>query len=150
MKFLNLKNKTKKDGVKTPTGIKIISVVYYLSAVLYLAIAVISLFFPDIIFKIPDFNEITNSSASIIIGVIFILLTIFSITVATGIRKLKSWARIAIIIFCSLNIIGGIFSVVEGSYLSLINLIFNLLIASYLIFSKKIRESFHSKPDNID
>jgi len=142
MKFLNPRNKIKKEHIKIPLGVKIISIIYYLSAILYLVIAIISLFFKDLIFKIPDFSQITNSYASIILGVIFILLTIFSATVATGLWKQKNWARIALIIFCSLNITGGIFSLIKGGYLSSINLIFNLIIASYLIFSKKIKGFF--------
>jgi hypothetical protein len=133
---------------KLPLGIIIISIIYYLAAVLYLSVAILAFLKPDIIKEVPNFNSINPAilpKAFFSLGIIFIFLSVFAIIVATGLLKRWNFSRIALIVFCIFNIAGGILSLTEGNYLSTINLVFNLIIAVYLIFSKKVRVAFSKK-----
>jgi len=135
-----------KDGEteikKIPLGIKIIAVIYYIATVFYLGIALISFFKSGLISKIPDFATIITPRISILFGITFLLLSILSFFIARGLFKFQKWARIVLIIFSVVNIIGGIFSIIEGNLTSSINLVFNLVIASYLLFNKKVKSAF--------
>ena len=132
---------------KAPLGIKIISIIYYIASFLYLAIAIVAFFKQDIISELSKLEllPVMNSDTIIIFGIFFLLLSILSFFIARGLLKFQMWARIALLGICALNIVGGIFSILEGNYLSAINLLFNLIIACYLIFSRKVKEAFSQK-----
>ena len=133
---------------KLPLGIIIISIIYYLAAILYLGVAILAFIKPEIIKEVPNFSNINPAilpNAFFSLGIIFILLSVFALVVATGLLKRWNFSRIALIIFCIFNIVGGILSLTEGNYLSSINIAFNLIIAVYLIFSKKVRTAFSKK-----
>ncbi|HLC78407.1 MAG TPA: hypothetical protein VJH92_04740 [Candidatus Nanoarchaeia archaeon] len=134
----------KEDFKNLPRGIKIISIVYYIATLMYLSIAILSLAFKETLKKLPEFSSISLplNQAAAIIGIFFLILSIFVFFTATSLIKRRNWARIALIIFSSANGIMAITSVYRGNPLSLINLAFNLTIASYLVFSKRIKSFF--------
>jgi len=124
--------------------IKIISIIYYIATVFSLAIAVVSFTAPKIIEKIPGFPSAiaASSSAFIALGIVFIILAGISFFIAYGLQGKNNGARITLAAFCTLNVIGGIISVIEGSYLSSINLAFNLLVGGYLMFNNRVKIAF--------
>jgi len=140
---MEFKNQFKKSIL----GIKIVSVMYYVATIIYLGIGIISFFMRETLMKIPEFSsiKIPLDQAAIIIGTTFILLAIFTFFVSTGLIKKQSWARKALILFTAINGIGGLTSVLEGNYLSLISFTFNIGLASYLIINKKIKNQFHNR-----
>ena len=130
-----------------PGWLRAISVLYYLATAFSAALAVLSFTRSSLITKAPGFTQSIASynSAFIALGVIFIALSIFSFFVALGLQNRSNKARIALLAFCGLNILGGIVSVIGKSYLSFVNIAFNSAVFSYLLFSKKIRKEFGGK-----
>jgi len=127
-----------------PLGLKIIIVIYSVAFLLYLLIGIIAFTSKGIIKKIPNFSisSLPETQAFSIIGAIFVILAILVVLTVVGLLKSKNWARILLIIFCVLNVLGGIISVFEGNFLSLINLLFNAGVSSYLILAKGAKKTF--------
>jgi len=127
-------------------GIKVISIIYYLATIFSLAIALIAFFKPDFIKDAPTFGgQLPSEYVIISLGIFFVFLTFFSFFVAIGLQNKSNKARISLIVFSTINVIGGIISIAEGSYLSSINLIFNMGIIYYLLFNKKVKEQFSNQ-----
>lgn len=127
-------------------GIKIISIIYYLATLFSLIIATIAFFKPKIIKDIPPFGgQLPSETIIISLGVFFIVLSFFSFFVAKGLQNRNNKAKISLIAFCMINIIGGIISIIEKSYLSVINFVFNFAIIYYLLFNKKVKKQFSNK-----
>lgn len=129
---------------KVPLGLRIISIIYYIASALYLTIALVAFFKKNWILELSNLGllPVMNAQTTFIFGAVFLLLSIISFFIARGLIKFHAWSRIALLGICSINIIGGLFSIIEGNYPSIINLVFNLIIASYLIFSKKVKRAF--------
>lgn len=127
---------------KNLKGIIAISVIYFLTSITSLIIGGLAIFDPSIFTSIPGFNIDLNSGIFTSFKIFMILFSIISFILAYFLLKKNNWARIAIIGISILMIIGGIISIIEGSYLSIANLLFNLLIVLYLIMNKKVKESF--------
>ena len=130
-----------------PFWIKAISVVYYVGAALSVIIAVLAFSKSGIITKVPGYaqNIASHSQAFSYLGALFVFLSIFFFLVALGLQNRNNVARIALLAFCGINLIGGIMSVIEKSYLSFVSIAFNAAVFSYLLFSKKIRKEFGGK-----
>jgi hypothetical protein len=130
-----------------PLGLRIISIIYYITAILSILIALLAFLSPGIIKNVPGFgtNIAANPLAFIILGIIFLILSPISFFIAYGIQRVNNKARIALLVLCAINVIGGIISIIEGSYLSSINLVFNLLIGLYITLNKKVRREFNLK-----
>jgi len=127
-------------------GIKVLSIIYYLATIFSLTIASIAFFKPDFIKNAPTFEgQLPSEYVIISFGIFFVLLAFFSFFVAIGLQNKSNKARISLIVFCAINAIGGIISIAEGSYLSSINLLFNLGIIYYLVFNKKAKAQFSNK-----
>jgi len=127
-------------------GIKIISIIYYLATIFSLTIALIAFFKPDFIKDAPTFGgQLPSEYILISLGIFFVFLTFFSFFVAIGLQNKNNKARISLIVFCAINAIGGVISIAEGSYLSSINLLFNLGIIYYLVFNKKVKAQFSNQ-----
>jgi len=127
-----------------PLILKIIIIIYYFASLIYLTVAIVAFLFKETLLKIPDFQVITLplNQAAIIIGLLFLILSVASFLISTGLLKKKNWARMVLIILCTFNVLGGAFSIIKGNFLSTINLAFNLAIALYLMLNKRIKNIF--------
>jgi len=127
-----------------PLGLKIIIIIYSIATIAYFSLGIALFSSKELINKIPDFKPVSipGVQASLIIGIIFIFLSVLCLFIVKGLLTSKNWARIILIIFCSLNVFGGIFSLAKGNFLSLINIIFNLAIISYFILNKNAKKQF--------
>jgi hypothetical protein len=136
--------KEKRARFKRPIGLLIIIIIYFLASFLYLAIALVAFFKPDILLNFPGFTQISKNlpNISTIIGIVMLIISLISLIIAIGLLKLQNWARISLLIFLLVMIIGNILSLIAKDYISAINLFFNLAIFSYLFFSKRIRIAF--------
>lgn len=127
-----------------PAGLKVLSVIYYLATLFSILISVLAFTNSGPLNSIvkagagPSLNAANFAS----LGIIFFIMAAFSFLVALGLQNKNNIARIALIAFSCLNVIGGIISIIEGSYISSVNLAFNALVAYYLVFNKKVREEF--------
>ena len=131
--------------MKTPIGIKILSILGYISG------------FIELIFGLLLFSGIKNvlnntvSFTSLIsgfitlFGVILLIFGLISIILATGLWKGKNWARIVTLIFTILSIIGILSSILQGKFSNLISLTIEILIVYYLLFNKDVKTFFKSK-----
>ena len=135
------------EGQGVPTGVKVISVVYYIGAGFSILFGLLFLagagFMGTLVSKIPLLG-VLGSGFFVVVGIIFIGLGALSIFVGRGLWKGKNWARIIAIIFSVLGILSGLYSVVNGIYSSLFGLLINLLIVGYLMFNSSVKSAFSS------
>ncbi len=128
---------------KSPLGIKILSGFSFVAVVLYLVVAGIAFFGKDILSKIPNFGiEQSASGFFIFMGLIMVVLALIFLFIAFGLIKGMQSARVTLITISGIFIIGGVFSLVEENYISIINLVFNLTILLYLLLNKKVKRFF--------
>ena len=144
-----------------PTGVKAISILFYIEAVMFGIMGLISFFTFLIIRKplvtnIPELPDIpaldTFSQVIILTGIFFIGLGILYFFIGRGLWKGHKWARITAIIFTSLGILLGVISVVTSSVQGIVNtgyfiidiieMIVKLVVVGYLIFSSKVKAVF--------
>ena len=150
-----------------PTGVKAISILFYIEAVMFGIIMGLISFFTFLIIRkplvtnIPELPEIaltpipaldTFSQVIILTGIFFIGLGILYFFIGRGLWKGHKWARITAIIFTSLGILLGVISVVTSSVQGIVNtgyfiidiieMIVKLVVVGYLIFSSKVKAVF--------
>ncbi len=146
-----------------PTGVKAISILFYIEAVMFGIIMGLISFFTFLIIRkplvtnipeLPDIPALDTFSQVIIIltGIFFIGLGILYFFIGRGLWKGHKWARITAIIFTSLGILLGVISVVTSSVQGIVNtgyfiidiieMIVKLVVVGYLIFSSKVKAVF--------
>jgi len=142
-KRLNKMNHAKR---KIPTGVKIISIFYYIGAVIGVVLALLIIFTGS---KFGSFfkDDPLISSLGIIIFIVFGIIafgmSVFSFLIAKGLGKTKPWARWVVIVFMGLSVLGAIFIMIKGQIISgLLSLVFALVIGGYLLLNKKVKEIF--------
>lgn len=148
-----MKLKKKKGNIETnkkdrlPIGIYIIAIIYLLGAIPTTTLAVMLFLSPKIINQIPPFNKSPEAYAGVLntFGILMLILALLFLIASIGLLKRKNWARIGIASFNLINIIGGILSILDKDYLSLINIVFNFIVLIYLVFSKKVKKVFSQK-----
>jgi len=129
-----------------PTGVKIISILYYIGAAFSVIFGV--LFFVGaraigfIANQIPLLG-LPGAGFFIVIGTILIGLGVLCIFIGRGLRKGQSWARIVAIILACLGILLRIIGMTQGNISSnIVGLVINLVVGGYLLFSKAVKGAF--------
>lgn len=139
------KTKHKKSSNKKgeiPFGIKIISIYYYISGALSIILWLLIIFAGRMMGGIIGMENFPFS-LFLISGIIGVIMGIFTIFVGSNLRKRKNWAKIVVIIFSLMGIIGGINILIQNYIiLSIISLAISSPILFYLSFSKKSKEFF--------
>ncbi len=136
-----------------PTTIKVISILYYIAAALFVFMGLVI-----IIGSKPMASSIVTSNPGmgldsiplgalativIVIGVVMLGISVFCFFIGRGIWRTKKWARITAIILSILGIISAVFSIFIGfKYTQIISLIIDIFIAVYLLFSKEAKIAF--------
>lgn len=134
-----------KPKLGVPVGVKIISVLYYIAAVVLIILG-IALFggaglVGYLASKIP-FIAVLGSGIIAVAGIIVILLAVLSFFIARGLWKGKQWARIIVIIFAILGFISAIISLLKLDFSVIGSLVINGLIGGYLLFSENVKKAF--------
>ena len=127
---------------QVPTGVKIISVLYYIGAVIELLLG-IALFVGAgaLKTKIP-FLAILGPFL-IIGGIILIGLAVLSFFIGRGLWKAQKWSRIVAVIFAALGLLLAIVGMVQGQIASNIaGLVISAGIGAYLLFSSSVKSAF--------
>jgi len=126
-----------------PTGVKIISVFYWIGGVLGILFGVLLLIGAGtIIEQIPLLSSI-GESIFIIGGIIMLIFGILNVFIGRGLWKAQRWTRILVIIFSFLAIISAVYFIINGGVINgILNLLINGLICGYLLFSKNVKEAF--------
>ena len=130
-----------------PAGVKIIAVLFYIGAVLFLISGTLSIAG----LGLPQEN-LTGAAVGVpqlgrgfevVGGIISIGLAVFVFFVGLGNWKLRRWARISAIVLSVIGIIISLISMIGGGIVgNLITLIIYAGIGGYMLFSKDVKEVF--------
>lgn len=129
-----------------PIGVKIISILYYISAGFGVLFAIF--LFAGFGFLSTLMPFLTTISAIGYILVIFcaimaLAFSVLSFFVARGLSKAKNWARMTAIVFAGLGVLGGLSSFASGFNFSMvIELVIQAAIGGYLLFNKEAKAYF--------
>lgn len=133
-------------GKNVPTLVKVISVLFYIGAVLLLIFGLLSLVgagaMGSVASAIPILT-ILGSGLFVVLGIILIALAVLYFFIGRGLWKGQSWARIVAIILSIIGVVMAIWGMVQGSIASnVVGLIVNALIGGYLLFSSNVKAAF--------
>ena len=127
------------DGPQVPTGVKIISVLYYIGAVFGILFGILFMvgagFMGSIASQIPIIGAL-GAGLFIIGGIIMLGLGVLGFFVGRGLWKARPWTRIVAIIFACIGIIMAIVSMIQGNVASnIFSLLISGVIGGFFIFS---------------
>lgn len=150
---VNAKSK-KVESIKKnslPTGVKIVAVLYYLWAILWMIFGLLVVIGSSAImtYLIDMFPELATMKFGTLIllgmlaGLIMIGLGVLELLVARGIWKLKPWARITAILLSLLAVVNAIYLLTFGiDPVQLTRIVVDGGIVLYLIFNKEAKKLF--------
>ena len=126
-----------------PTGVKVISVLYYIGAVFELLLAVALIFGAGAITSQVPFLALIGPFL-IVGGIILAGLAVLSFFVGRGLWKAQKWSRIVAIIFAVIGALFSLLGLFTGATIvsSIVQLIINLAIGGYLWFSSGVKAAF--------
>jgi len=139
---------------KVPTGVKVIAVLDYISAAIFLLFVIFSLILGIWLLVYPEsiaqnlpanlFGELFSVIATFVLaaGLVSLGLAILLFFVAKGLWKGKNWARIFTIIVSIIWLIFSFVQLFRGDFGQILNIIIYGLIGGYLLFSKKVKAAF--------
>ncbi len=137
---------------EAPEGIKILAVLYFASALIFIGVGMYIFNFADSIKTIDPGDLVMLAVAGIslpgpgpmaLIGLLFVAVSIFCYFLAKGLLAAKAWAKLVIGIGVSLSIVFGIIGIFNGTYFgSLSSIIVNGLILWYLFFKESTKKFF--------
>lgn len=136
----NSKNtKALKSSNKRPTGLKTISIIECILAVLFLLVALNLFSNPS---YLNEFPAELSAFSPISVGISFLLIAIIFAFLGLYLWKMKNWVRIAHLVIYGLLLILGIISLISGSLYSIIDVLIEALIIWYLGFNKNVIKMF--------
>jgi len=128
-----------------PTGVKIISVLYYIGAVFGVIFGILFLVgagaMSSIITSQIPMLAFFGSGLIILGGLLLIGMGVLYFFIARGLQRTQSWARIIVIIFACIGVLMGLISIFQGNF-SIISFGLNLAIGGYLLFSQEVKQAF--------
>jgi glucan phosphoethanolaminetransferase (alkaline phosphatase superfamily) len=137
----------RKEEKKVPLGVKIISVVVYVSSALLLFDALAYIFY-GITGEGLSSDVTIGRAALFMAAVIFIVLAVFAFFVARGLWKGRNWTRIVTIVLSVFEVVIIIVTFFYGGLgtldivLNSLSLVVNGLIGGYLAFNKNVKKAF--------
>lgn len=129
------------NQVSKPKGVRVISVLYFLSSLLALGFGVLALFGASFFTQILGTGFLGKFFA--IGGIIFITFGILGISTGIGLWKYKNWARWIAIFLSLVGIIMSVISILEGNVSSnIFSVAVGSIIGGYLFLSPKVKATF--------
>ena len=130
--------------MKNPIGVKIISVLYYIGAAVFLSLIVGPIVEGLTGLKIPMVVlPLDGGLLFLMAGIEFLALAVLSFFIARGLWKAQKWARIVAIIFATLGVLMAIFGMVKGQIGSnVVGLLINTISGGYLLLSSSVKKAF--------
>jgi hypothetical protein len=137
---------------KVPNGVKIISVLYIIFAIAIIFATIFYIYNMAVISKpldipadsgldIPNHFD-TISLIMIMSGIIFVGSAVFFFFIGRGLWKGKNWARMTVIVFSVLSVVGGLGKVIDGNIGAIISAGVSAIIGGYLFFNKNVKQVF--------
>ena len=145
--FLETFNPQQKKAImvkkkEAPVGVKIISVLYYIGAVILVLGGLLSLIIPGLFRDLPFMSALAGP-VFVAFGIFAMIFGVLVYFLAKGLWELKPWARIAAIVLSVLGILDGLGGIGIGVYAAGIGeIIVDIVIAVYLTFSKDVKKAF--------
>ncbi len=141
-----VKKKTPAKTKRVPTGVKAISILYYVGAVLMVLLAILFIVGAGAVSTLLEQYPILSALGSgvlILVGIIMIALAVLYFFVAKGLTELKSWARILVIVFSVIGFLSALSTLFSGDVAgSIFSLVINGVIGYYLWFGKEPKKAF--------
>ena len=126
-----------------PTGVKVISILYYISSGLGIIFGLIFLFGAGLIASLIPILGFLGGGIFVIIAIIVMGMSVLSFFIGRGLWKAQKWARIIAIVFSGISAVLSIITFVQGSFANgIINLAISGIIGGYLLFNKKVKQIF--------
>ena len=142
------KVRAKKNEKQVLSGVKIISILFYIIAIFSFFQGILLFFVAAGLINNADLNKLLISTSKPFLSVIalfMIVFGIFLIVTAMNLKKMKNWARISAVVISLLGILSSVNSILSYNLGLIIEgvtmLIINLLVVFYL-FNKKVKEAF--------
>ena len=134
-------------GRSPPLGVKIISILGYIGGGIGVVMSLATFLFGG--GMMSTYSMVTGAMMTGMFGLFWlmaligIVLSVFEIVVAYYLWHGKNWARIVVIVFTSLGVVGALFSLIAGSIFSgIVSLAINGLIVWYLGFNEEAKSFF--------
>ena len=130
------------EGEGVPTGVKVISVLYYIGAVFELIFAVLLFVGSGALKSKVPFLAFLGPFL-IVGGVILLGLAVLSFFVGRGLWKGQKWSRMVAVIFAALGALLSIVGIIQGQIASnIVGLVISAGIGAYLLFSSSVKSAF--------
>ena len=130
---------TKEIDHKISVGVKIISIFYFVVALIFIFLLIGLFFLIEIVSSLLDLGILIRIGLIITVGIFLFVSAIFNFFIGIGLWKGKNWARILAIIFAIIIIVYSLFNL---NFLNISFSIINLIIVVYLFFNKKAKAVF--------
>ena len=128
-----------------PTGVKVISILYYIGAVISLTFGILLVAGAGAIADyLTQFMmiDILGSGLLIIAGIILIVMAIVDFFIGRGLWKGMNWARILAVIFAVIGLISSLINLIGGDFTQIFSLVIDGLIGWYLWFNVNVKKAF--------
>lgn len=147
------------DLANVPFGLKLISILYYvgailswISALMFLIIGVAVLINPDVVVKFQNLTESLSTTLGfggsilgillLLFGIIIVGVGILDFFIAKGLIRKKRWTRTIVVIFSALGFLSSLVYLIGGDWSQVFGLIVSGLIGWYLIFNQSVKKFF--------
>jgi hypothetical protein len=144
-----VKKTTKKQAEKlkvkyAPTGVKVISILYYIGALLTLVMGLLLIAGSQTLVNLlAEYGAIIGTELITGLGVALILWSILEFFLGRGLWKGQQWSRIVVLVLAGLSLIGAISNLLTDVGSALLNLIVSGLIVWYLGWNVEAKAHFY-------
>jgi hypothetical protein len=132
-----------KGSKKLPVGVQIISVLYYIGAVLGVVFGLLFVSASGYLASmIPELAGL-GAGLFVFLGILLIGVGVLGFFVGRGLWGLKPWARIFAIILAALGILSAIYSMITNfSFGNIVSILIHGFIGYYLLLNKEAKRAF--------
>ena len=128
-----------------PVGVKVISVLFYIGAVLSVLFGLLSFvgasLFGALFSNIPALSFI-GAGSFVVLGVVMLALGVLDFFVGRGLWKGHNWARIVAVILAALGVLMQLLALLGGRISAIVFLVIYLVIGGYLLLNNDVKASF--------
>ena len=125
-----------------PGGVKVISVLYYIGAILAIIFGIMFLFGAGALSSFPLFGAL-GAGLFVFASILMIILGILGFFVGRGLWRGRNWARVVAIIFAVIGVVMAVSSMISGDVSgNLFSFIFNVIVGGYLWFNGNVKRAF--------